>query len=37
MTIYKLVALYKVHKQYNPDKFKQEEQENDIDMALGGL
>jgi hypothetical protein len=37
MTPYKIVTLFKIHKEFNPDRFKPDEREVDIDTALGGL
>ena len=37
MTPYKILTLFKIHKQFNPDRFKPEEPEADIDDVLGGL
>lgn len=35
------MTLFKIHKSFNPEKFKQEKErqngEDDIDVALGGL
>jgi len=46
MTPYKLTTLFKVHKSFNPDKFKSDDitsgttnvdEVDDIDLALGGF
>ena len=37
MTPYKILTLFRIHKQFNPDRFKPEEPEADIDDVLGGL
>jgi hypothetical protein len=43
MTPYKILRLFKIHKAFNPDKFKPEkpaastENMDDIDVALGGF
>jgi len=39
MTPYKILTLFKIHREFNPDKFKQDAPEgmDDIDYALGGL
>lgn len=38
MTPYKIMSLFKIHKIFNPEKFKQESEQSDpIDEALGGL
>jgi len=41
MTPFKITTLFKLHKQYNPHIFRQEEETpegvDDIDLALGGL
>ena len=37
MTPYKILALFRIHREFNPDRFKPEEKEADIDDVLGGL
>lgn len=39
MTPYKLLALFRVHKQFHPERFPREAPEgmDEIDAALGGL
>jgi hypothetical protein len=39
MTPYKITTLFKIHRQFNPDKFAPEKPDgvDDIDFALGGL
>jgi hypothetical protein len=38
MTPYKIQTLFKVHREFNPDKYKQSPTHlDDIDAALGGL
>jgi hypothetical protein len=37
MTPYKIMTLFRIHKEFNPDRFKPIEPEADIDTALGGL
>lgn len=40
MTPYKIVTLFKVHKSFNKDQFKEEPEQlsgDPIDIALGGL
>jgi hypothetical protein len=40
MTPYKLISLYNIHKEFNPDKFVLKDNrdiDGDIDSALGGL
>ena len=37
MTPYKILTLFRIHKEFNPDRFKPEEKEADIDDVLGGL
>jgi len=35
MTIFKLAELYRIHKQFHPERFNQEPKEADIDEILG--
>lgn len=38
MTPYKIMTLFRIHKSFNPDKFKPEKEHSEgIDEALGGL
>jgi hypothetical protein len=37
MTPYKIMTLFRIHKEFNPDRFKQEPREADIDDVLGGI
>lgn len=41
MTIYKILTLFKYHREFNPDRFKPDAENpdglDDIDEALGGL
>jgi hypothetical protein len=38
MTPYKITTLFKIHRSFNPDKYKQEAEKADpIDEAFGGL
>jgi len=42
MTPYKILTLFSIHREFNPDKFKPPEDDppedlDDIDMALGGF
>jgi len=41
MTPYKIMTLFRIHKSFNPDKFKQEKErlqgQGGIDEALGGF
>lgn len=40
MTPYKITTLFKIHKEFHPERWKPEQQENgvvDIDVALEGL
>jgi len=41
MTPYKILTLFRIHKRFNPDRFKVEQEKpegvDDIDIALGGL
>jgi len=37
MTPYKIITLFRIHKEFNPDRFKPEKPEADIDDVLGGL
>ena len=34
MTPYKILALFRIHREFNPDRFKPEEKEADIDDVL---
>jgi hypothetical protein len=37
MTPYKILTLFRIHKEFNPDRFKQEQKEADIDDVFMGL
>jgi len=37
MTPYKILTLFKIHREFNPDRFKPDPKEVDIDDVLGGL
>jgi hypothetical protein len=38
MTPYKILTLFRLHREFNPDRFTQETEEMaDIDRALGGM
>ncbi len=37
MTPYKILTLFKIHREFNPDRFKPDPKEVDIDDVLGGI
>jgi len=37
MTPHKIIALFNLHREYNPDKYKPAHKEADIDDIFGGL
>jgi hypothetical protein len=37
MTPYKILTLFKIHREFNPDRFKPVPKEVDIDDVLGGI
>jgi len=37
MTPYKILTLLKIHREFNPDRFKPVPKEVDIDDVLGGI
>ena len=37
MPPHKIIVLFNIHREYNPDKFKPVEKEADIDEIFGGL